>query len=265
MMKNMMIKLLVLGVLAALLVVCVLVYSRGRDSGYFHRVSAVVAPVSEHLLGTGSVLRLPFEWRGGAALNWHWFQPRLVDVRQTAGSLLMVPNRESVWWKNKHGPMLYHDVDGDFSATVALRVRKHSDPAQPPDREWQFGGIILRDPRSAAWLGRENYVFNVVGHRGSRLQVETKSTRLGRSQVDAWNWPDGDAELRIQRRGAHYEMAVRPAAQAPWQVLTDYVRPDLPDQLQLGLIVYAYSEGRGIFDVEIHFDALSVVPLVDEE
>ena len=137
-------------------------------------------------------------------------------------------------------------------------MRQRSQPGLPPDREWQFAGVILRDPRGDAWLSRENYVFNVLGHRGSKLQVETKSTRQGQSRVDAWDWPDGDAQLNITRRGDRFSMAIRPTATDDWQTLISYERADLPARLQLGLIVYAYSEGRGIVDMQARFGELAV-------
>ena len=154
--------------------------------------------------------------------------------------------------------MLYRSIAGDASVTVSVRTRKRSHNASPPDSEWQFGGVMLRDARGDAWMSRENYVFSVVGFRGKRLQVETKSTKNGASQVDAWDWPTGDGQLRIERRGPDFNLYARQQQSDPWHRLTSYRRPDLPEVLQVGLISYAYSEGRGRQDVQVFFDEFSV-------
>lgn len=244
-----------------LLVVIALAWSRGRDSRYFKLLSMAVMPVSERLVTSGQPVDKPFRPDLGKDLlgaGWQVFQPELVSVDYRDGSLVMAPTRESVWWINRRGPMLYRYLDGDAVATLSVRARKRSDVEVAPDMEWQFGGVLLRDPRGDAFLSRENYVFNVIGHRGSRLQVETKSTRDGDSRVDAWDWPNGDAELRIERRGNQFTMAARATAADEWRTLISYERPDLPQRLQLGLIVYAYSEGRGRHDLQVFFDRLEV-------
>jgi hypothetical protein len=97
-----------------------------------------------------------------------------------------------------------------------------------------------------------------VGHRGQRLQIETKSTVQGRSRVDAWDCESGDAELKMERRGSQFLLYSRPNPGSQWRHLITYDRPDLPEMLQLGLIVYAYSEGRGRHDLQAFFDRLSV-------
>ena len=260
-MKAMIVKLGLLAVIAAVCVVIAMAYSRGRDSRYYRLIATVVTPVSDRLVRVDEPpLALPFEADLGAELDaqWRWFQPELTAVDRVDGALSMTPGTESVWWLNQRGPLVYRYLDGDGVVTTAVRVRKRSDNALPPDMEWQFGGIILRDPRGDAWFSLENYVFNVVGHRGRNLQVETKTTLDGHSRVDAWDWRSGDAELRIVRRGALFELAARPDAVSPWQPLISYERKDLPSLLQVGLIVYAYSEGRGRYDVQVFFDGFAV-------
>lgn len=249
--------LLIVGVV---IVVVALAWSRGRDSRYFHLLSTAVTPVSAMLVSTEALpVARPFVWQPGASpVGWQWFQPELLDAAAGEGSLILTPVAESVWWMNQRGPMLFAQVEGDVTVTASVRVRKQSNSSVAPDMEWQFGGIILRDPRGDAWLSRENYVFNVVGHRGKSLQVETKSTRNGQSHVDAWDWGSGDAELRIERRAARFTVLARENPVAPWRELTHYDRPDLPAGLQVGLIVYAFSEGRGKFDMQAAFDALTI-------
>lgn len=259
-MKTVLFNALWLLIVVTVIVVIAMAWSRGRDSRYFHLLSAVVAPVSTQLAAASppDVVR-PFSWAPGTDLSaWHWFQGEQVEFSVGADAVRFVPLVESVWWKNERGPMLYTVVSGDVTVTTRVQVRKQSNPSLPPDMEWQFAGVMLRDPAGDAWLSRENYVFNVVGHRGKRLQVETKSTQSGHSQVDAWDWESGDAELRIVRKGALFSLFARQGANAEWIALTQYERPDLPATLQVGFIVYAYSEGRGRFDMQGEFRTLEI-------
>ena len=259
---RMVITAVLLAVIAAVSALVFLAKSRGRDSRYFHLLSSIAAPVTTLFDGRSSQdpIRIPWEAELGAELGppWQWFQRELVDVIADGESLALVPVAESVWWMNQRGPMVYRTLEGDGTIVLEVRTRMRSDPAVPPDMEWQFAGIMLRDPRSDAPMTRENYVFNVVGHRGHGLQVETKSTRAGMSQVDAWDWQSGDAQLMIERRGSQFTMKARPDEAQEWEVLITYDRDDLPKRLQLGMIVYAFSEGRGRFDMQAYFDRLAV-------
>jgi hypothetical protein len=236
-----------------------LAFSRGRNSRYFRMVGTVMRPFSAPSTVAQGLTR-PFRPALGAPLDnsWHWMQPELVTVQQAEGVLTMTPVRESVWWRNERGPFLYRHLDGDGVVTGAVRVRKRTDPTAAPDAEWQFGGIMMRDPRGDGRFSLENYVFNVVGHRGKKLTVETKSTVNGVSDVSEFVWPTGDAELKIERRGATFTLAARANASAPWRTVITYERPDLPRVLQVGLISYAYSEGRGRHDMQVFFDAFAV-------
>lgn len=237
--------------------------TRGRSSRYYRFLAAVVSPVSERFLAKpdSQPVTIPYEARLGKMMEpgWQWYQPHLIEVERLDSSLSFIPTGESVWWMNERGPMVYRTLIGDASIVASIRTRKQSDPTSPPDMEWQFAGIILRDPRGDAIVSRENYVFSVVGHRGSRLQVETKSTRQGVSQVNALDWETGDADLKIKRTGSRFQLlARRRDSHAEWLELIEYDRSDLPDKLQVGLIAYAYSEGRGRHDMRALFDRLSI-------
>ena len=154
--------------------------------------------------------------------------------------------------------MLYVPVEGDIEFTATVRARKASDFGSWPDMEWQFAGIMLRAPESDGFLAMENYVFIVVGHRGSRLQVEYKSTVDGDSEVHAIDWPTGDADLRLVRQGDDFEVLARGVGAEQWISLHEFGRPDLPAVLQAGLIVYAFSEGRGRHDLQARFNEIAL-------
>jgi hypothetical protein len=191
--------------------------------------------------------------------DWSWYQPELIDWRLDGNSLAIKTNQESVWWQNSRGPMLFRPVKGDLEVSIKLNARKASDPSSFPDSAYQFGGIMLRDPASDYMLTSENYVFNVIGNRGSNgIQVETKSTQNGWSSVQGTDWNTADVELKIKRTGALFSLFARSLEDVDWQLIQEYQRSDLPEVLQLGVIVYSYSRGKGIVDLDVSFKDLVV-------
>lgn len=245
--------------LAILVIYGLLVVVMGRDSLPYHGLSTLVRPVSETMLppasgelkASDSVSLIPLS-------EWSSFQPELWEMKESGGVVNIVPNQESLWWNNIRGPLLFRYASGDVDLVASVRVRKESDASKSPDVDWQFGGIMARAPSSNAVLGVENYVFNVVGHRYKMLQVETKSTLDGRSTVNAIDWPGTDAQLALSRRGSQFRLFARVNEQAPWQLVDQFDRPDLPPLLEYGVIVYAHCEGRGNYDMQVFFDEVSL-------
>jgi regulation of enolase protein 1 (concanavalin A-like superfamily) len=188
--------------------------------------------------------------------DWKIFNADMIDMKLSGSQLVLTPKIESVWWMKDNGPLIYKMAEGDFSFSTKVKTRKASDTTNYPDKEWQFGGIMLRDSASENTERGENYVFIVVGYRGSKLQVEVKSTQKNKSDVIGINWQTGDAEVRISRKGNLFYMMARKDPSEEWQVMETYNRPDLPKQLQAGIIVYSYSYGRGVFDLTARFDEI---------
>ncbi|QQS34944.1 MAG: hypothetical protein IPM56_11810 [Ignavibacteriales bacterium] len=188
--------------------------------------------------------------------EWTKFNDDMLDMNQAGGKLILTPNIESVWWMKDQGPMFYKNVEGDFSFSTKVETRKASDTTSYPDKLWQFGGIILRAPSSDEESKGENYVFIVVGYRGSKLQVEVKSTKDDKSDVIGIDWPTGDAEVRISRKDNLFYMMARKNSAEEWQVMETYERPDLPAKLQAGIIVYSFSYNKGVGDLTARFDEI---------
>lgn len=250
----------------ALAVCFVSLVSRKRDSRYYHWMSAAIAPLTRKYQAQYKVdepAGLSVRAFDAASLDkdWKWYQPELVSSHFSDKALVIDSRAESVWYRNLRGPMLYRYFCGDGELSANVKTRKSTDRDSYPDTQWQFGGIIFRDPAGDACLARENYLFAVVGYRHQALQVEIKSTRMGRSDVSAIDWSSGDAQLLIQRRGDSFTLSAKLPDDAGWQVMGEYIRPDMPPLLQVGIIVYAFSEGRGIYDLSVQFDSLEIRPL----
>ena len=240
-------------------------YYKGRDSRSYRAVSSLVTPLMAPLARTlqrdeASALVLPYT---SPALQldaaWRWRNAdRVVVDPASRDALTMQASAESLWFLNQRGPFAYRMLDGDATVSARVQVRKRSDPTRTPDMEWQFAGLLLRDPAGDAWMARENYVFNVVGYCCGELQIETKSTRDGISAIDSQRWDGGDAELSIRREGARFVLSARVDSNAPWRQVAAYERPDLPRRLQVGVILYAHSEGRGRHDLQATFRDFAV-------
>lgn len=231
-----------------------------RDGLLYREISKKILPITQEWVAIPDK-KLPSVFTSDLTKEingWQWLKSHLIDYRFDQSGLTMTVKEESVWWRNKSAAGLFQIVDGDVEFQVDVKTRKASDNTSYPDRDYQFGGIILRNPQSNAIFGRENYVFNVIGYRGSKLQVETKSTENGLSKVVVQDWPSGDAELKIIRQGHHMKMYAREFHSQYWIEINSLERKDLPDILELGLIVYSTGVGKRGTDIAINFNNLRV-------
>ncbi len=181
----------------------------------------------------------------------------LVDAEMSDGQLVMTPNQFSVWFHADVGPAYLQNVTGDFRVTTAVTARSASNPSEPVSTNFQFAGIIVRDPASDT-DAPENYVFSVVGFRGDYLSHETKSTVDDLSMVDGPPWSSGDAELRICRVGAAVKLFIREIGADTWTPAIEYTRNDFPATVQVGPIAYAYTDD---VDLRASFDYVRFAPV----
>ncbi len=232
-----------------------------RDSRIFKKATKLLRPYLETPI-VDKWIDLPFQGSLRTITrdkHWQWYQPKLVQPYLELDKLHVEVLKESVWWKNWRGPMLYSYVKGDVDVQITVNAHKASNPECSLDRAYQFGGIILRDPLSNHSMSSENYVFNVVGHRGGNgFQVETKSTMHGWSIVQGHDWKNGNGELRIRREGSTFELFARKIDTNNWDQLAIFNRPDLPEVLEIGIIAYAYDHGSGYSDLKATFSNLLI-------
>ena len=191
-----------------------------------------------------------------------------MDTAISGGSLHLTANQESLWYQRSEGPLVYKETTGNFVISTRVRVRRESNPSVPVGLTgyYQFGGLMVRDPYSS----EENYVFLVVGERGSsQLCVEGKSTRNGSSDV-VWSHPPrdhADIELRICRVNSHVSIWQREIGDSQWMEAdtqrSSFGRGDLPSTVQVGLIVYASDNRSSTFhpNVRASFDYFHYEPI----
>ena len=201
--------------------------------------------------GGGGDLSLLSDTFDGAALDSSWtvYNPDLVDVSVADGSLSLQPNQLILWYQASEGVLAYKLVKGDFKVTSTVRARKVSTPADPPDDYVHLGGLMARSPASDGVDAAEDYVFIVLGNDENDLSVETKITEGSLSEYDGPPWPSGDAELRICRVGATFNLYKRPVGAAVWEEAASF-EANLPDELQVGPNVYAATAAP---DLQVSF------------
>jgi hypothetical protein len=177
--------------------------------------------------------------------NWTIFNESLFRTEVDNGRLHIIPQQKVTWYKANNGPFIYTLIEGDFTLTARVLTRQTDQPEQFPndqERQYQYAGIMLRDPASDS-SGLENYLFAVVGFHRRNLAVETKSTTDDVSEmIQDKQWQSGDAELRICRLGQDFYLFKRHLEESEWTLQQTFERPDIGTTVQAGLISYAQNE-----------------------
>ncbi len=201
---------------------------------------------------------------------------QLETVRSLDGGLLELVPRPCVWYAPLRAPLLYRTVRGDFDARTCVRV--HGRSQDVPSVMGSLGGLMLRQGtgvQARDWKRpMDNYVVFATGvasgTSGFDAAIEITSTVNGQSGLETYRSEHAWTELRIIRLGAVLALLHRFEG-ADWQFTQlsdvdrtgefDYqgsgllVRPDLPEELQVGLTVMAdwgtiLNHAEGGFDNE---------------
>jgi regulation of enolase protein 1 (concanavalin A-like superfamily) len=180
-----------------------------------------------------------------AGFSEKWKAPRIEN-----GRLVLEPT-SSGWFEDMHAGHLYRAVEGNFVVTTKLRVE--GTKAQLPQTLFSLAGVFIRVPRegltAANWQpGRENWMFFSLGTAfpAGTPQFEVKTTFNSLSTLkikDAAAVYAGnqtrDVELRVARQGELFSLLYRIDGQAEFTLLEQFIRPDLPQRLNVGITAYA--------------------------
>ncbi len=198
--------------------------------------------------------------------QWNADQLQGYDVNLTEpGRMFMMPYT-CTWYRDYRGPMSYKLVSGDFAITTDVRVTAR-DGSGAPESLFSLAGIMIRTPRNitpATWTpGGENYVFLSLGYgidSTVHYQYEVKTTLAGDSVLQLSNAAGPSAVLQIARLGP-YVIALLHEPGQPWRVHRRYYRPDMPAQLQAGLVTYTDWNKVQYFDPFVHNQTVITPPL----
>lgn len=174
-----------------------------------------------------------------------WRAPRIED-----GRLVLEPT-SSGWFEDMQAGHLYRAVEGNFIVTARMRVE--GTQAQLPQTLFSLAGIFIRAPKpgltAATWEpGRENWMFFSTGtaYPAGTPQFEVKTTYNSLSTLlihpaDAV-YAGGvtrDVDLRVARQGELFSLLYRVEGEDAFTLLDQFIRPDLPAVLNVGLTAYA--------------------------
>lgn len=170
-----------------------------------------------------------------------------MDVGETSPGTLYLEPYPTVWFHDYTAPFLFRLIDGDFVVTTRLNVSGLS--TDVPQRTYSLSGLMAREPREGApftsdedWpKHRENYVFVVTGTTGrpDLPYIETKSAVRSKPLVKHFAIDhSGWMELRLVRLGSSLVALYRFEGQSDWTIHERFYRPDLPREIQVGLMAY---------------------------
>ena len=184
--------------------------------------------------------------RPEALQGWQEFQvegwlPKWEPPRVENGKLVLQP-KSSGWFEDNTAGHLYREVTGDFIVTTRIKVE--GTRSSIPQRSFSLAGLFIREPRTvtkATWTPKqENWLFFSVGTAfpAGRSQFEIKSTYNSISTLKIADAKQGWMRLRIARSGELFTLLYQEDGSRKWQVIDQFIRPDLPETLNVGLTAY---------------------------
>lgn len=174
-----------------------------------------------------------------------WRDPRIED-----GRLVLEPT-SSGWFEDMQAGHLYREVEGNFVVTARMRVE--GTEAQLPQTLFSLAGIFIRAPRpgltAATWEpGQENWLFFSTGTAypagAPQFEIKTTYNSLSTLRIHPANaiYERGvtrDVDLRVARQGELFSLLYRVEGEDEFTLLDQFIRPDLPQILNVGLTAYA--------------------------
>jgi hypothetical protein len=178
------------------------------------------------------------------------FSPKWQPPAVQDGALVLRP-LSSGWFEDMQAGHLYREIEGNFVVTTRIRVEGTRAPL--PQTLFSLAGIFIRAPRegltAANWQpGRENWLFFSLGTAfpagTPQFEVKTTFNSLSTLRISdaAAAYPNGRpawVELRVARQGELFSLLHRVEGQREFTLLDQFIRPDLPAMLNVGLTAYS--------------------------
>ncbi|MCB9284068.1 MAG: hypothetical protein H6563_08360 [Lewinellaceae bacterium] len=195
-----------------------------------------------------------------------WGISQLEECRiDTLGSGRLVLKPYSCTWDlDKKGPFRFKTVEGDFIFTTEVNVSNRAGNGLPKS-EFSMAGVMIRAPKympGPAWweAGQENYVYLTAGFATSRHpscmgckgpHLEAKSTVNSGSTYSIFPLGSSTVTLRIARMGKYVYLLYK-EPDGRFSLVEKFLRPDLPNTLQVGLICYTDWQSTKPFTDDFH-------------
>jgi hypothetical protein len=202
------------------------------------------------ITGLSTVFATPASLQGWSQHVVPGFSSKWREPRVENGRLVLQPT-SSGWYEDMQAGHLYRTIEGNFVVTAKLRVEGTA--TLIPQTLFSLAGLFIRAPRegltAANWEpNRENWLFFSLGSAfpGGTPNFEVKSTTNSLSTLKiasaAAVYEGGrarDIELRIARQGELLSLLHRIEGQTEFTLLEQFIRPDLPQRLNVGVTAYA--------------------------
>lgn len=230
-----------------------------------------IAPLSDEFDDAGTF----GNWQDlGLVEGWGTPSYEAADVDTTESGRFHIVPGANTWFAHLRGLLFFKEIEGDFIATLRVRVLSRHNPADPtevPNRSFSLTGILVHGPRTitqaapdpyttaAVWPpadfgsdyvpNTENYIFlayGTAGNAGTR-QFEIKATRNSSSRLyfddTGIDQSNTEAWLQMVRVGDTVVCLRKHALNGPWLVENRYPNPDHPfpdfgTTLQVGITAY---------------------------
>ncbi|MEO1054390.1 MAG: hypothetical protein AAFX87_27375 [Bacteroidota bacterium] len=201
-----------------------------------------------HLKGSSEKLAFKFEnsshlegWKKNDIPGWPDRWHELAFDSEENQSFMVIKPHVSSWYEDVYGGLLYKEISGDFQATAHVKASGVNNAT--PNQSFSLGGLMVRKPshfEASTWQpGHENWLFLSTGtaDRPGNHQFEVKTTYQSISTLRTYPAKPEWVQLRIVRLRELFTMLYKYEGE-DWQYLDQWVRPDLPETLQVGLIAY---------------------------
>ncbi|MCK6571675.1 hypothetical protein L6V77_11355 [Myxococcota bacterium] len=181
---------------------------------------------------------LQTRWLGRQAVEGGPPQTAVFDVNASHAGMLSIQPLTSGWFGVYSGPFLYQHVRGDIVLEVEVFAGRVGLLDAAPTRPYNSAGIVVRDPVHGR--NADNWLMVNIGHQAEFVGTETKTTVNSQSVLLLDEAPHR-GRLRLCRVGTTYVMARFLTNDEAWTEIRRYERPDLPDEVQLGLVTNGWN------------------------
>ncbi|MEP7374055.1 MAG: DUF1349 domain-containing protein [Chitinophagaceae bacterium] len=173
--------------------------------------------------------------------GWNKFNEMSFVAYGREDSVTLIPTTNSRWEHDQTGPLLYREMENDFSLEAKVDISKVSANMAVPDKGFQQCGFIIREPSRKV----ENNISLTIGTNGSKnIKLFLTKTTNGKSRSVA-----GDAEntfcwLKLVKEGTAVSAYKRSAELGDWKLIRVFeIARD--KKYQVGLIGIAHFSGNG--------------------
>ncbi len=177
---------------------------------------------------------------------------RKLEVKD--GNLIFEPT-SSGWFEDNYAGLIYRTYSGNFELTAKMKVEGVS--SKLPNTTFSLAGLFVRAPRELdpkTWQrNRENWIFFSIGSATApgQPQFEIKTTYNSQSTLKIYPAKSNWVTLKIVRISEIFTLLYQFEGEE-WKILDHFIRPDLPDTLQIGIT--AYSDWPSVSKIYPNFE-----------